>query len=131
MHRIVGLLFVDGDKSLIINHKDTKKGNCFYENLEWVTYSENNIHAFANNLSRKGEESPKAIITEEQAEFICKCLDEHKLSYADIAKECGIVSPDASSLISAIRRGESWRHVSCKYNFSKDYKGGRYKWKQK
>ena len=59
--------------------------------------------------------------------MICKCLDEQKLSYSEIAILCGINSPDAASLISAIRRGESWRSVSCKYNFSKDYKGGRYK----
>ena len=127
LHRLVGLYFVPGDTSLIINHKDGNKGNPVCTNLEWATYSENNIHAFANDLNVKGEDSPKAVITEAQAEMICKCLDEQKLSYAQIAKHCGVQSPDAVSLISAIRRGESWRHVSCKYEFSKNYKGGRYK----
>lgn len=127
LHRVVGLRFVPGDKSLIINHIDGNKGNPSADNLEWVTYSENNVHAFANDLNVKGEDSPKAVITEEQAEMICKLLDEQKLSYAQIAEVCEIHSPDASSLISAIRRGESWRHISSKYNFSKNYKGGRYR----
>ena len=127
LHRLVGLGFVQGDTSLIVNHLDGDKSNPVYTNLEWTTYSGNNNHAFAHNLNVKGEDSPKAIITETQAEMVCKCLDEQKLSYAEIAKVCDIDSPDASSLISAIRRGESWRHISSKYNFSKNYKGGRYK----
>ena len=127
LHRLVGLGFVQGNTSLIINHLDGNKSNPAYTNLEWTTYSGNNNHAFAHNLSVKGEDSPKAIITEMQAEMICKYLDEQQLTYAEIAEVCGIHSPDASSLISAIRRGESWRHISSKYNFSKNYKGGRYK----
>ena len=128
LHRIVGLLFVPGDTSLIINHLDCDKGNDNYWNLEWATYSENNIHAFANDLNAKGEDSPKAIISEQQVEMICRYLDEQKLTYQEIAQACNINSPDASSLISAIRRGESWRHISCKYNFSNNYKGnGRYR----
>ena len=127
VHRLVGLYFVPGDKSLIVNHLDGNTSNPSCSNLEWTTYSGNNIHAFENNLNVKGEDSPKAVITETQAEMICKCLDEQKLSYTQIAEYCGIKSPDAISLISAIRRGESWRHISCKYEFSKNYKGGKYK----
>lgn len=127
LHRLVGFYFVPGDTSLIINHLDGNKNNPLCTNLEWATYSENNNHAFSHDLSVKGEDSPKAVITEVQAEIICQCLDEQKLSYSEIAKTAGVNSPDAASLISAIRRGESWRHISCKYNFSKNYKGGRYK----
>lgn len=128
LHRIVGFYFVPGNKDLIINHLDGVKNNDFFMNLEWATYSENNIHAFENDLNVKGEDSPKAIITEEQAEMICRYLDEHKLTYAEIATKCGINSPDASSLISTIYKGVAWRHISSKYEFSKnDYKSGRYR----
>ena len=128
LHRIVGFYFVPGNKELIINHLDGVKNNDFFMNLVWATYSENNIHAFENGLNVKGEDSPKAVITEEQAEMICKYLDEHKLTYAEIAKECGIISPDAASLISTIYKGVAWRHISSKYNFSKnDYKSRRYR----
>lgn len=91
-------------------------------NLEWVTSSYNNIHAFKLGLNYSGEESPKAIISEKQAIQVCEYLDEGKLSYSEIAKLCNIVSLDASSLISAIRRGVSWRSVSKNYNFAKNYK---------
>lgn len=127
LHRIVALVFVPGDTSLIVNHKDGIKENCIYTNLEWSTHSDNNYHAFNNGLSKRGEDSPKSIITEEQANMICKCLDEQILKYDEIAAFCGINSPDAISLISAIRRGESWTHVSYNYNFSKNYKGSRYR----
>ena len=128
LHRIVGMYFVPGDQSLIINHLDGDKSNPFFMNLEWATYSENNVHAFANDLNVKGEDSPKAIITEAQAEMICRHLDEHKLSYAEIALACGVDSPDASALISTIYKGVAWRLISQKYNFSQnDYKTGRYR----
>ena len=128
LHRIVGLYFVPGDTNLIINHINGNKSCNHFMNLEWVTYSENNNHAFANNLSKKGEDSPKSVISEDQAIMICKCLDEHKLSYSEIALFCKINSPDAISLISAIYKGVSWRHISKNYNFSKNnYKNGRYR----
>lgn len=126
LHRVVALEFVDGDKSLIVNHIDGDKSNPFFLNLEWITHSGNNIHAFAHGLMPKGEDTPLSVITNEQAEEICRCLDEQKLTYAQIAERCGIISPDSSSLISSIRRGVVWRHVSQKYNFSKDYKGKPY-----
>ena len=128
LHRIVGFYFVPGDCGLIINHLDGCKGNDFFMNLEWATYSDNNNHAFANDLNKKGEDSPKAVITEQQAEMICKCLDEQRLTYPEIAIACSIISPDAASLISTIRKGVAWRHISCKYNFSKDnYNNGIYR----
>lgn len=37
-------------KKLIVNHKDGDKHHNHYLNLEWVTYSENNIHALDNYL---------------------------------------------------------------------------------
>ena len=127
LHRIVGLVFVEGDTSLIINHKDTNKSNPHYKNLEWVTYSENNNHAFANDLNRKGEDSPKAVISENQVIEICKHLDEHKLTYSEIADVVGIKSPDASSLISTIYKGIAWRHISKDFDFSKNYSSSRYR----
>jgi hypothetical protein len=50
IHRLVALYFVKGNKSLIVNHKDGNKLNNNYTNLEWVTYSENNSHAYRMNL---------------------------------------------------------------------------------
>ena len=48
IHRAVAENFVDGDKTLVINHKDLNKLNNRWDNLEFVTYLENTLHAVRN-----------------------------------------------------------------------------------
>lgn len=49
VHRIVGELFLERqDGKNIINHKDLDKTNNRFDNLEWVSYSENSKHAQDN-----------------------------------------------------------------------------------
>ena len=51
IHRLVALHFCEGyAENLIVNHKDGNKQNNKAENLEWVTHSQNDLHAFQNNL---------------------------------------------------------------------------------
>ena len=57
VHRLVAIAFLDNPKNNPeVNHKDGDKLNNNYSNLEWVTASENQIHAFNNGLqkARKG-----------------------------------------------------------------------------
>lgn len=52
-HRAKGLTFLEYSRSvleLVINHKDGVPGNDDISNLEWVTKSQNNQHAYDNNL---------------------------------------------------------------------------------
>jgi hypothetical protein len=52
VHRIVAQTFLPNPTNLpVVNHKDGNKLNNFIENLEWVTYQENSIHAIENNLN--------------------------------------------------------------------------------
>jgi hypothetical protein len=49
VHRLVLLTFdppPESETSLTVNHIDRDKRNNDYENLEWLTARENNIHAF-------------------------------------------------------------------------------------
>ena len=53
IHRLVALAWVPNDdwyNKSIINHIDGDKTNYNYTNLEWVTYSGNNTHAFKTGL---------------------------------------------------------------------------------
>lgn len=59
IHQCVAEYFVDGwFEGACVNHKDGDKHNNHWENLEWVTYQENTLHAI-HVLKRHGSLSNK------------------------------------------------------------------------
>ena len=51
VHRLVALTFIDNINGYkYVNHKDGNKKNNHISNLEWVTSSENQKHAYENHL---------------------------------------------------------------------------------
>jgi|LGVE01.1.fsa_nt_gb hypothetical protein len=51
IHRLVAKAFIENnDDKNVVNHKDGVKSNNNVNNLEWVTYKENSIHANKNSL---------------------------------------------------------------------------------
>ena len=51
IHRLVASHFCEGEEDdLVVNHISGKKLDNHCNNLEWVTRSQNDIHAFKNNL---------------------------------------------------------------------------------
>lgn len=53
IHRLVALHFIDNPLSKrCVNHKNGIKADNHYSNLEWMTHSENNTHAYRMGLKK-------------------------------------------------------------------------------
>ena len=73
IHILVAKAFIlNPENKPQVNHIDGNKLNNNVSNLEWCTGKENMQHAFKNNLVtiHKGENSPQAKLTNEQASWI-------------------------------------------------------------
>lgn len=56
-HRLVAEHFLENiDNKPLVNHKDGNKLNNNLDNLQWMTYSENSLHAYKNNLIKSPSE---------------------------------------------------------------------------
>lgn len=96
------------DGCLDINHLDGNKRNNHIENLEWVTRSENMLHAYRLGLmaDKNGEQNGRAKVTSDQVQEIRRMLKEGARQ-KDIGAKFGL----HQSHISRIARNESWGEV--------------------
>ena len=103
VHRLVALNWLPPRKGMFnleVNHKDGNKSNNDYTNLEWVTKSENHIHAFRNGLKKLPHTSK---LNEKKVRQIRKYL-EHGWSQKRIAEKYNV----AQGTVSAIKCGRNW-----------------------
>lgn len=108
VHRLVCETWLDNPLSKKeINHKDGNKLNNAYDNLEWVTKSENGLHAFKNklNVPAVGEKSGNHKLTEN--DIINIRLSKGKKTVKELSKIFG-VNP---SHICNIQNNRFWKHV--------------------
>lgn len=107
-HRIVATAFIDNPDNLeTVNHIDGNKANNCKDNLEWCSYSDNEKHAWENNLNNS-EAIDKAVLQYTMNGIFVK---EYK-SCAEAVRETGI------------------KHVHCAAKGARKSAGG-YKWKFK
>lgn len=88
------------------NHKDGIKTNNFVDNLEWVTHSENMVHAYAIGLKPIGEKHPGAVISEAQAWLVKKLLH-YGVRLVRVSLKTGV----SFQIVRNIKHGGSWNHL--------------------
>ena len=98
IHRLVAIYFCDGyQEDLVVNHKDGNKQNNHADNLEWVTRSENDLHAFKMNLRKvypsqfrheilAYDKNTKLLVKEYKS--IQECFDDLKVARSNIYNCC-------------------------------------------
>ncbi len=113
IHRLVAEYFLEKvDGKDLVNHKDGNKLNNAVDNLEWVTFSENVLHALDTGLLRKrGEDCNFAKLSEKDVVEIValRKYDPKKFS-------CKILSAKyqvSEKYVSYLASGQSsrWKHI--------------------
>lgn len=113
VHRLVGLTFISNPENKPqINHLNGNKLDNRVDNLQWVSISENTIHAIETGLIkvRKGDECSMRKIDSVKAKEIKELLfkkSENKLSLQKIADICGTTR----NIVKDIHNGNSWKHI--------------------
>ena len=119
IHREVAKAFIPNPENKPqVNHIDGNKQNNDVSNLEWVTNSENQLHAYQLGLNKavKGCLHHNSEITEAQAEEICKMF-EGGYRNCDVVRITGV----SADTVKNIKARKSWVHVSKNYSFTKKF----------
>lgn len=96
MHRLVAMAFIDNpDNKPLVNHINGNPSDNRLENLEWATYSENNLHGYRSNHRRAPSEQ-KVMAIDEFGEVVMSFR-----SGSDAAK---IMNVTTGAIWSAVRR---------------------------
>ena len=107
VHRLVGEAFIENPlNNPVINHKNGIKTDNRVENLEWVTSSENTLHAYNTGLKRRGEDFNCAKLSDTDVENIKLRFVQGHRSH-DIAADYEV----AEGSIANIRSGRAWKHI--------------------
>ena len=138
IHRLVAWEFCEGYdiemNKTHVNHINSNKLQNYYENLEWVTVSENMIHAFKygnkryvyhNNNSGprpsiRGEKNPNSKFDIKLIEEICGLISKgygNTYIYNNTSLNTVTNFSNGNSLIKRIKSRKSWTGISSKYSW--------------
>lgn len=107
VHRLVALAFVKGYAvGLVVRHQDDNTKNNYYKNLVWGTQADNVDDRQKRNRQAKGSMQGSSVLTEAKVKRIKKLMP--KSSNLELSAAFGI----DPSVISRIRTGDAWRHVT-------------------
>lgn len=105
IHRFVAKYFIQNpnDKKCV-NHINGIKTDNRAENLEWVTSSENNKHAFLTGLKKgnNGEKSGMAKFTNEQVEVIREMYNSGRTNYSELGRLFNVKGDTIANIIKRV-----------------------------
>ena len=110
IHRLVAIAFIENPyNKKTVNHKDGNKLNNHVSNLEWATRSEQELHAFKNNLKQsvKGEKHRAAKLKEYQVIEIFNLCKNSGLNNTEISKLYNI----SDSMVCCIKYKRHWKYL--------------------
>jgi len=107
VHRVATEAFLgQRENGMFVNHKDGNKKNNAKNNLEYVTPSENNLHASRIGLLPKGEKHGMAKLTNEKVKTM-RWLRSCGGTWVGIGRKFGVSYVCAREAI----KGRTWAHV--------------------
>jgi hypothetical protein len=112
IHRLLAQSFIPNPNNKIeVNHIDGNTKNNNISNLEWVTKSENQLHAYKIGLNRSnpsmGEKNGNAILNNEIVNKI-RTMFKNGKRQCEIVKELGY----NKYLISNVVLNKTWKHIN-------------------
>ena len=109
VHRLVAEAFIPNPENKpMVDHIFNNKFDNYFENLRWVTASENNYYAYETGASKSGEESYQAKLSNLQAQW-CRSVyipRDKDFGAKALGKKFGV---DASSMLKVVN-GESYKY---------------------
>ena len=118
IHRLVMMVFANIPDSELydVNHIDGIKYHNWIWNLEWLSHRDNVLHGIKTNLFPHGEDRLNSKLSNADAGRICELMSQ---GYSPIEIESiltDLTNCSIQKIYHNIRRGHSWKEVSCNYD---------------
>lgn len=107
VHRLVAETFIPNPKKLkCVNHIDGDKLNNNIENLEWISHTDNNIHAFKTGLKKVNENHGRSKLKNEEVYEIKELI-----SLGIPQRQIAFMYEVSPSTIHLIKTGKNWSYL--------------------